>query len=53
MIILLFILLFLFCFTNFGNASNKENISEQLNKTNNISFSFVQTIGGKDEKENV
>ena len=50
MIRILFILLFLFCFTNFGNASNKQNILDNLNKTNNISFSFVQTIGGKDEK---
>ena len=50
MIRILFILLFLFCFTNFGNASNKQNIVNNLNKTNNLSFSFIQTIGGKDEK---
>ena len=50
MIRILFILLFLFCIPKLSNASNKQNIINNLNKTNNISFSFIQTIDGKDEK---
>ena len=48
--ILLVILFFFFNFKNFGFASYKDNIVKQLNKTENISFNFIQTIGGKDEK---
>ena len=47
---LLIISIFFFGFQNFGNASYKDNIVRQLNKTENISFSFIQTIGGKDER---
>tara|TARA_Y100000590_G_scaffold222701_1_gene252032 strand:+ start:9105 stop:9656 length:552 start_codon:yes stop_codon:yes gene_type:complete len=37
-------------FQNNLNASNKENILKKLNKIENISFNFIQTINGKDEK---
>ena len=43
-------ILFFFNSKNFGFASYKDNIVKQLNKTENISFNFIQTIGGKDEK---
>ena len=33
-----------------GHSSNKENIIEKLIQTNNLSFDFIQTIDGKDEK---
>ena len=48
--ILLVILFFFLILKNFGFASYKDNIVKQLNKTENISFNFIQTIGGKDEK---
>ena len=35
---------------NHLNASNKDNVLERLSKTQNISFDFIQTINGKDEK---
>ena len=35
---------------NHLNASNKDNVLEKLSKTQNISFDFIQTINGKDEK---
>ncbi len=41
-----------FLFQTISNASNKNNILEKLKKINNISFSFIQTINGKDEKGN-
>ena len=50
--ILLVILFFFFNFKNFGFASYKDNIVKQLNKTENISFNFIQTINGKDERGN-
>ena len=31
-------------------ASNGENIINKLNKIENLSFNFIQTINGKDEK---
>ena len=45
-----FILLFFFLLQNHLYSSNKENISNQLNQIENISFNFIQTINGKDEK---
>ncbi len=39
-----------FFLQNIGNASNKEKILSKLNLINNISFNFIQTINGKDEK---
>ena len=44
------LLLYIFLFQNNLYASNKENISKNLTETNNISFDFIQTIDGKDEK---
>ena len=34
------------------NASSKEHIINNFKKINNLSFNFIQTIGGKDEKGN-
>ena len=45
-----FILLIFFFFQNNGNTSNKTNIINKLYKVKNISFDFIQTISGKDEK---
>jgi len=45
-----FIFLIFFFFQSIGNASNKINIVNKLNKIKNISFDFIQTIDGKDEK---
>ena len=44
-----FIIIFIFFFQNNLIASNKVNIINKLNKTENISFNFIQTINGKDE----
>ncbi len=46
---LIYLLFFFFLQNNLG-ASNKKNITEKLNQTENISFSFIQTICGKDER---
>ena len=46
----LIFLLFFFLLQNNLSASNKKNITEKLKQTKNISFSFIQTIGGKDER---
>ncbi len=45
-----FIILIFFFFQSNLIASNKKNITVKLNKIKNISFNFVQTINGKDEK---
>ena len=42
--------IFFFILQNNLAASNKENIINNLKKIQNISFNFIQTIGGKDEK---
>jgi|TARA_B100001079_G_scaffold81422_1_gene69920 outer membrane lipoprotein-sorting protein len=47
---LLLIIIFFFFLQNNLIASNKVNIINKLNKTENISFNFIQTINGKDEK---
>ncbi len=47
--ILIFFLIFFF-FENLAKASNKQNIINKLENIENISFSFIQTINGKDEK---
>ena len=47
---ILIILLYFFFFENTAFSSNKENIINKLNKIDNLSFKFIQTIGGKDEK---
>ena len=39
-----------FLLQNHLYSSNKENISNQLNQIENISFNFIQTINGKYEK---
>ena len=44
------IIIFFFFLQNNLNASNKVNIISKLHKTENISFNFIQTINGKDEK---
>ena len=46
----LIVFLIFFFFQNNLNASNKENIINKLNQIENISFNFIQTINGKDEK---
>ena len=43
----LFFLIFFFLIQNSLNASNKESVLEKLNKIENISFNFIQTINGK------
>ena len=45
-----FIFIFFFFLQSNLIASNKVNIINKLNKTENISFNFIQTINGKDEK---
>ena len=50
MIKILIFLSFFFFLQNHSNASIKENITKKLIQTNNISFDFIQTIDGKDEK---
>ena len=47
---LILVSIFFFLSITFGHASLKENIVKKLNLIDNISFSFIQTIGGKDEK---
>ncbi len=47
---LLLIIIYFFFLQNNLIASNKVNIINKLNKTENISFNFIQTINGKDEK---
>ena len=45
----LFLLIFFFIQNNV-NASKKNNVVAKLNKIENLSFNFIQTIDGKDEK---
>ena len=45
----LFLLVFFFIQNNV-NASKKNNVVAKLNKIENLSFNFIQTIDGKDEK---
>ncbi len=40
---------FILCFNVETQASAKENIISKLNKINNLSFNFNQTVNGKDE----
>ena len=44
------IIIFILIFTNISNASTKKNIINNFKKINNLSFNFIQTIDGKDEK---
>ena len=46
----LFVYLFFFFLQNTGYTSNKDNIVRKLKTINNLSFNFIQTVGGKDEK---
>ena len=39
-----------FFFQNIVNATNKNDLIKKLRSIENISFNFIQTIGGKDEK---
>tara|TARA_Y100000590_G_scaffold276708_1_gene310702 strand:+ start:278 stop:829 length:552 start_codon:yes stop_codon:yes gene_type:complete len=48
--IFLTILLFFLLLEDNLYASKIENITKKLKQTENISFNFIQTIGGKDEK---
>ena len=50
MIRFFFLILIFFLIQNNSIASIKKNTIENLKKIENMSFSFVQTIGGKDEK---
>tara|TARA_B100002019_G_scaffold214168_1_gene186758 strand:+ start:509 stop:1060 length:552 start_codon:yes stop_codon:yes gene_type:complete len=50
MIRFFFLILIFFLVQNNSIASIKKNTIENLKKIENMSFSFVQTIGGKDEK---
>ena len=50
MIRFFFLILIFFLIQNSSIASIKKNTIENLKKIENMSFSFVQTIGGKDEK---
>ena len=47
---LLFLFIFFFLITDNLNASNKDKVLNKFNKIENISFDFIQTINGKDEK---
>ena len=47
---LLFFLIIFFFIPNYLNASNKDKVLNNFNKIKNISFNFIQTINGKDEK---
>ncbi len=47
---LIILLFFFFISQSYLNASNIENITDKLSKIDNISFNFIQTIEGKDEK---
>ncbi len=47
---LFYILFFFFLFQNNLIASNKELVIKKLDRIKNISFNFIQTINGKDEK---
>ena len=44
------IIFFILIFANISNASTKKNIINNFKKINNLSFNFIQTIDGKDEK---
>ena len=46
------VIVIFFLLQTISNASNKNNILQRLEQINNISFSFIQTINGKDEKGN-
>ena len=47
---IILVFLFFFFIQGTSSSSNKENIIEKLIRTNNLSFDFIQTIDGKDEK---
>ena len=49
---ILVIVLFYFLFQSFGQASSKQSIIKKLSDIENISFNFIQTINGKDERGN-
>ena len=46
----IFIIISIFFYLGNGYASNKVEILKKFNKIDNISFNFIQTINGKDEK---
>ena len=46
----IFIFISIFFYLSNGYASNKVEILKKFNKIDNISFNFIQTINGKDEK---
>ena len=47
---IILVFLFFFFLQGTSSSSNKENIIKKLIQTNNLSFDFIQTIDGKDEK---
>ena len=46
----LLVFLIFFFLQNYGITSTKENIVNKLMQIENMSFNFIQTIDGKDEK---
>ena len=48
----IFAIYLIFLFITNIYASNKENIITKLESTNNLTFNFIQTVDGKDEKGN-
>ena len=46
----IYVIIILFFLQNNLGASSKKNVINKFNKIENISFNFVQTINGKDEK---
>ena len=47
---IILVFLFFFFLQGTSSSSNKENIIKKLIQTKNLSFDFIQTIDGKDEK---
>ncbi len=47
---LFFFLIIFILIPDYLNASNKDKVINNFNKIENISFNFIQTINGKDEK---
>ena len=49
---ILFLFLIFFFFQNIVNATNKNDLIKKLRSIENISFNFIQTIGGKMKRVN-
>jgi hypothetical protein len=48
-----FLIIFFISFSNQVLASDSQNIINHLQKTNNLTFNFIQSVGEKKNKENV